>query len=115
MRSEWWPRAESSGLALFSCPAALAGGFAAIGRLGSRGRFRPGRPLPGALGRLPNFLREPDDDALRAANVGQAIRVLVPHFADERGPVGAQARNDIVDVIDGEHDATEAQRVHRRV
>jgi hypothetical protein len=25
------------------------------------------------------------------------------------------ARNDIVDVLDGEHDATEAQRVHRRV
>jgi len=29
--------------------------------------------------------------------------------------VGAQARNDSVDVIDGEHDASNAQRVHRRV
>jgi hypothetical protein len=36
-------------------------------------------------------------------------------FANELGPVGAHARNDLVDVIDGEHDATEAQRVHRRV
>jgi hypothetical protein len=29
--------------------------------------------------------------------------------------VGAHARNDSVDVFDGEHDATEAQRVHRCV
>jgi hypothetical protein len=29
--------------------------------------------------------------------------------------VGAHARNDTVDVIDGEHDATDAQRVHRCV
>jgi hypothetical protein len=29
--------------------------------------------------------------------------------------MGALLRNDSVDVIDGEHDATDTQRVHRRV
>ena len=43
------------------------------------------------------------------------MRVLVLHFADDLGPVGAHARDDIVDAFDGEHHATEAQRVHRRV
>ena len=37
------------------------------------------------------------------------------HFANELGPVRAHVRNESVDVIDGKHDATDAQRVHRRV
>jgi hypothetical protein len=34
-------------------------------------------------------------------------------IADELGPVGAQARDDVLDVVDGEHDAPDTQRVHR--
>jgi hypothetical protein len=33
-------------------------------------------------------------------------------LADELGPVGAHARKDSVDVIDGEHDATDARRIY---
>src|SRR5918993_1110278 len=57
---------------------------------------------PGALAEL---LGKPDNDALRSADVGQPVRVLVLHFANELGPVGAHARNDSVDVINGEHNA----------
>src|SRR5439155_1018707 len=50
------------------------------------------------------------------ADVAKPIRVLVlHHFAYQLGPVGEQACDDSVDVFDGEHDATDAQRVHRRV
>src|SRR5438477_8532593 len=62
------------------------------------------------------LLAQSDNDAFRPANVGKPIRVLVlHHFAYQLGPVGEQARDDSVDVFDGEHDATDAQRVHRRV
>src|SRR5438093_12220379 len=66
--------------------------------------------------RLADLLAQSDDDAFRAADVAKPIRVLVlHHFAYQLGPVGEQARDDSVDVFDGEHDATDAQRVHRRV
>src|SRR5687767_8814217 len=62
------------------------------------------------------LLAQSDDDVFRPADVAKPIRVLVlHHFAYQLGPVGAQARDDSVDVFDGEHDATDAQRVHRRV
>src|SRR3954453_4209107 len=64
---------------------------------------------------LPELLGKTDNDALRPAYVGEAIRVLILHFANEPGPVGEHVRNDSVDVIDGEHDAADAQRVHRCV
>jgi hypothetical protein len=65
---------------------------------------------------LSELLRKPDDDALRAADVADPIRVLVLyHVANQFGAVGAQARDDVVDVIDGEHDAADAECVHRKV
>src|SRR5436305_9952285 len=66
--------------------------------------------------RLADLLAQSDDDAFRPADVAKPIRVLVlHHFAYQLGSVGEQARDDGVDVLDGEHDATDAQRVHRRV
>src|SRR2546421_8719780 len=66
--------------------------------------------------RLADLLAQSDDDAFRPADVAKPIRVLIlHHFAYQLGPVGEQARDDSVDVFDGEHDATDAQRVHRRV
>src|SRR5262245_6033682 len=57
-----------------------------------------------------------DDDALGAPDVAEPILVLVlHHLANELGAVGPQAGEDLVDVVDGEHDATNAQRVHRCV
>src|SRR3954468_6666073 len=65
---------------------------------------------------LPELLGKPDNDALGAADVAEPIRVLVlHHFADQYGAVGAQAREDVVDTIDGEHDAADPERVHRNV
>src|ERR1700716_32489 len=62
------------------------------------------------------LLAQSDDDAFRPADVAKPIRVLVlDHLAYQLGPVGEQARDDGVDVFNGEHDATDAQRVHRRV
>src|SRR6266568_9049934 len=62
------------------------------------------------------LLAQSDDDAFRPADVAKPIRVLIlDHFAYQLGPVGEHARDDSVDVFDGEHDATDAQRVHRRV
>src|SRR5215212_7911547 len=50
------------------------------------------------------------------ADVAEPIRVFVlHHFADQFGAVGAQARDDVVDTIDGEHDAADPECVHRNV
>src|SRR5437879_8970124 len=77
------------------------------------------RELPAGVSRsirLADLLAEADDDAFRPAYVAKPIRVLVlHHVAYQRGPVSEQARDDSFDVFDGEHDATDAQRVHRRV
>src|SRR6185295_4961224 len=55
-------------------------------------------------------------DAFGAAEVAESILVLVLcHLAHEFSPMFLQANNDVVDVRDGEHDATDAQRVHRGV
>jgi hypothetical protein len=44
-----------------------------------------------------------DDDALGAADVAEPIDVLVLlQLADEFGAVGAQAGDDVLDVVDGE-------------
>jgi hypothetical protein len=51
----------------------------------------------------------------RATQEAEPVAVLVLRdLADEFGTVAAQAANDIVDVVDSEHDAAYAQRVHRR-
>src|SRR5918998_1584093 len=54
------------------------------------------------------------DDARRASHVAEPVQVLVlGHFADEFGAVGAQASDSVVDAFDCKHDAPEAQRVRR--
>src|SRR4030095_4512156 len=68
------------------------------------------RPCRNALSEL---LGKRDDDALRAADVTEPVPVLVlGDFAYELRAMGAQAREDVLDVVDGEHDATYAKRVH---
>src|SRR3954451_11930000 len=62
------------------------------------------------------LLGQSDDDALRAAQEAEPVDVLVLRdLADEFGTVAAQAGNNVVDVVDSEHDAPYAQRVRRRV
>src|SRR5688500_18970999 len=61
------------------------------------------------------LLGQADDDALGAAQEAEPVGILVLRdLADELGTVGAQPGNDIVDVLDSEHDAAHAQRVCRR-
>src|SRR3954447_15360195 len=61
------------------------------------------------------LLGQSADDALRATQEAEPVAVLVLRdLADELGTVRAQAVNDVVDVLDGEHDAAYAQRVRRR-
>jgi hypothetical protein len=57
---------------------------------------------------LAKLLGKGDKDAFRPADVGETVTVLVLHFANEFGSLGAQARYDSVDIIHGEHDATDA-------
>src|SRR4051812_49851307 len=57
-----------------------------------------------------------DDDALRATQEAEPVCVLVLRdLVEELGTVAAQAGNDVVDVVDSEHDAAYAERVRRRV
>src|SRR5688572_33050040 len=61
---------------------------------------------------LSELLGQPDDDTLRAADETEPVHVLVlGDVAYELNAMGAQAREDVLDVVDGEHDATYAQRV----
>src|SRR3712207_8762806 len=54
------------------------------------------------------------DDALRATHEAKPVLVLVLRdLADELGTVAAQSGDDVVDVVHGEHDAADAQRVRR--
>src|SRR6185503_11503971 len=63
---------------------------------------------------LRKFLGQRDDDARRAPHVAESVLVLVlGHLADEFGAVGAQASDGVVDALDGEHDAPQAERVRR--
>src|SRR5262249_45901104 len=62
---------------------------------------------------LPELLGKRNDNALRAADVAEPVHVLkLSDFAYELSAMGAQAREDILNVVDGEHDATYAQRVY---
>ncbi len=61
------------------------------------------------------ILGQPDDDAFGAAHEAEAVHVFVlGDFAHEFGSVGAEAVEDFVDVVDGEHDTADPQGVHRR-
>src|SRR6476659_5796800 len=63
-----------------------------------------------------DLLGERDEDARRATDITEPIAVLVPHqLANQFGAVGAEPGNDIIDIFDGKHDATYAQRVRRGV
>jgi hypothetical protein len=60
------------------------------------------------------FLGQRDDDACRASHIAESVLVLVlGHFADKFGAVGAQPSDSVVDAFDCKHDAPEAQRVRR--
>src|SRR5687767_4156931 len=74
-------------------------------------RGRPGRTHGGSA----EPLGQSDDDALRATQEAEPVAVLVLRdLADEFATVATQAGNDVVDVLDSEHDAAYAQRVRRR-
>src|SRR6185437_6629467 len=71
--------------------------------------FRGGRSWREMLG-------QGDDDARGAAEVAEQEGVLeLVDLADEFAAVGAQAGHDVLDVVDGEHDAAQAERVRRGV
>ena len=54
------------------------------------------------------------DDTPWTPHVAEPVQVLVlGHFADEFGAVGAHASDSVVDAFDCKHDAPEAQRVRR--
>src|SRR5688572_4488441 len=62
------------------------------------------------------LLGERDEDALRATDLTESIAVFVLHqLPDQFGTVGAEPGHDVLDVFDGKHDATDAQRVRRGV
>src|SRR5688572_31093485 len=62
----------------------------------------------------PELLGQSDDDALRTTHEAEPVDVLVlRNLADEFGTVVAQPGNDVVDVVESEHDAAYAQRVRR--
>jgi hypothetical protein len=75
----------------------------------NRAQLQLGQAWSNRTGLLRELLGQPDDDALGAADVGEPIRVLVlHHFTDQFGAVGKQARDHVIDVIDGEHDAADS-------
>ena len=62
------------------------------------------------------FLGQRDDDAFGATEVAEQKDVLVlHHLADELGAMGPQTGDGVLDVVDGEHEPTDAERVRRCV
>src|SRR5512146_1822233 len=71
-------------------------------------------PSPGSASA--QLLGQGDHQALGPADVAEPVAALVLHdLADELGAVAAQAGEHGVEVVDGEHDPTDAERVHGRV
>src|SRR3954471_16724018 len=67
-------------------------------------------------GPLAELLGQGDDEPRGTTEVAEPVAVLVlRHLAEELSTVGAQAGPDVVDVVDGEHDPMQTQRVGRRV
>jgi hypothetical protein len=64
--------------------------------------------LPAPCGNVSTeVLGKPNEDALGAADEAEPVLVLVLRdVAHERSAMGAQAREDVIEVVDGEHDAT---------
>src|SRR3954465_9183433 len=78
-------------------------------------RARPGATRAEPMELSTELLGQPDDDALGATHEAEPVDVLVLRdLADEFGTVAAQAGDDVVDVVDHEHDAAYAQCVRRR-
>ena len=76
---------------------------------------RTGMPLPPPNGSA-EFLGQRDDDAFGAAEVAEQKDVLVPHhLADELGAMGSQSGDGVLDIVDGEHEATDSQCIRRCV
>src|SRR2546421_6520211 len=73
-----------------------------------------GRPPAAPMEVSAELLGQSDDDALRATQEAEPVDLLVLRdLADEFGTVAAQAGNDVVDVVNREHDAAYGQRVRR--
>src|SRR5690606_12588666 len=83
----------------------------------SRSKNRFGSFFVGCPWCLPitQLLGQRHDDAFGSANVGESIRILVLHFTDKFSPVLAQTRDNIVNILDGEHNAPKPQRIYRRI
>src|SRR5581483_5402840 len=78
----------------------------------ANGRLRNGAAPPGPSAEL---LGQADDDALGAAHEAEAVAVpVLSDPADELGAVGPEAGEDVVDVVDGEHDPAYSERVRGR-
>src|SRR3954470_14905943 len=75
---------------------------------GSRSRVRAGLASVSA-----DPLGEPDEDALGASDVAEPIDVLVlDDLVDELGTMLSEPGERVAEVVDGEHDAEIAERVH---
>ncbi len=62
---------------------------------------------------LPQLLSQPDENSLRAPDVAESIRVLIPdYFADKRRAAFTELGERIVNVFRGEHDAQVTESVH---
>src|SRR3954454_6606469 len=56
-----------------------------------------------------------DDDPLRAPHIAEPEEVAVTlHLDDELPTVGAEASEDVIEIVDGEGDVSEARGVRRR-
>src|SRR6266496_2288418 len=100
---------------MFEGPGSLKGGGLAVDLAASHHPDLGGARAHGSLGDRPlsagsaELLGQCDDDARGAADVTEPIGFLVlPKLANEFGALGALARKDVLNVIDGEHDATYA-------
>jgi hypothetical protein len=63
-----------------------------------------------------DLLIQPNENSFGAADVAEPIAVLVLlQLANEFGAMGAQASENVLNVGDGEHYATDAERVRRCV
>jgi len=82
-----------------------------------KSRFPQGKCCSAFIGNaLPGAARRAQYDALGTADETEPVHVLVlSDFADEFSAMGTQAREDVIDIVDGEHDAPYAERVHRCV
>src|SRR5829696_3811262 len=91
-----------------------------------RAQHRSGLPRPLAAGDAEDRSRDEAlnaseelfsqryDDAPWTPHVAEPVQVLVlGHFAEEFGAVGAHASDSVLDAFDCKHDAPEAQRVRR--